>query len=210
METKNYQINARKIHFLTLPGEKLLASERKHWFVIVAPLVYIAIFGFLLFSANAYIFLILVPSLLSFFLLLVAILLLTTSIFAKIIVEWYFHVYIITTRKILEISYAPLCSQITNEVLLDQVRCTEVDTKIHGIIGEIVDKGDVIVTFDRPTHEEEFIISDINKPEALGMFLGDMLTTLHPTAQIPHWFGQKNGNTTYNFIDEMAPAINSN
>lgn len=205
METENNQISARKIHFLTLPGEKLLASERKHWFVIVAPLVYLVAFGLLLFSLNFYLFFILSPSLLFFSLASLLILLLLTNIMTKLLVEWYFHVYIITTKKIVEMSYAPLSSQSVNEVLLDQVRCTEIDTKTHGMINEFIEKGDVIVTFDRPTHQEECILADVYKPEALGLFLGDTLSMLHQARFGPNWYRQKNGKSNYYFTDDLLP-----
>lgn len=102
-------------------------------------------------------------------------------------------------------SYTPLASQNVNEVLLDQVRCTEIDTQTHGIINEFIEKGDVIVTFDRPTHQEECILADVYKPEALGMFLGDTLSMIHENRLGPNWYGQKNGKSSYHYTDDLVP-----
>lgn len=85
--------------------------------------------------------------------------------------DWYFHLYILTNRKILEVWYAPLYSHVMNDVLLDQVNCTQVDFRRSGFLNEMLDMGDVVLTFDRPTHQEEFIFKDVSKSYKLGVFL---------------------------------------
>ena len=93
------------------------------------------------------------------------------SFITKNIIDWYFHMYILTTRKMLEIRYTPLSSYIMNDVLLDKVNCTEIDFRTKGIVNELLDIGDVVITFDRPTSQEEFVLRDIKSCHKLGSFL---------------------------------------
>jgi hypothetical protein len=89
----------------------------------------------------------------------------------KSVIDWYFNIYIVTNKKITEICYKPLSSRQVSGILLNQVRCTEIDTKINGIINEFLDVGDIIITFDRPTHQEEFVLTDIEDPKRIETYL---------------------------------------
>jgi hypothetical protein len=92
----------------------------------------------------------------------------------------------------LEIRYTPLVSHIMSEVLLDKVNCTEVDLRIDGFFNELIDRGDVIITFDRPTHQEEFILKDMKQPSKIGKFISRQLidhSVDNPFQQI--WFTRK-------------------
>ncbi|MFI5265118.1 MAG: hypothetical protein ACHQT7_00020 [Candidatus Levyibacteriota bacterium] len=91
------------------------------------------------------------------------------------LVHWYFHLYLITTKKILEVRYNPLFSELSSSVLLDQVRCTEIDAEMHGFISEILDLGNVRITFDRPTHQEEFVLKNIRSPRKIANHLSTHL-----------------------------------
>ncbi len=153
--------------FVTLAGEQLILAQRRHWSAFVFPVIFTAALGFIS------VLLITTASLFfhSFAILLFAVLFwiiaLLSTFIAKSVTDWYFNLYIVTNRKILELSYKPLASRKVNEVLLDQVRCTEIDTKIEGLINEVLDVGDVIVTFDRPTHQEEFVFTRIANPRSV-------------------------------------------
>jgi len=161
--------------FLTLRGEQLLLVQRKHVYILIAPIV----MTFLLtvfFGGVSYI--LFIHFLFSISLFLVSLLLLTSfmlSIIAKVIIDWYFHLYIVTTRKILEVSYTPFSSLSRNDILLDRVNCTEIDVQRHGILGELMDIGDIVITFDRPTHREEFVLRDIEACNKIGIFLTQTL-----------------------------------
>jgi len=136
------------------------------------------------------------------------------SISAKIVTDWYFHFYVVTDKRIIEISHAPLFSHTMCDVLLSQVRCTEIDVKINGIIHQLLDIGDIIVSFDRPTHQEEFVFYDIKDPRKIGAILGDEFTALtNETGQAVIWSGARretNGdekNTSkFKFIEEIFPG----
>lgn len=97
--------------------------------------------------------------------------------------------YILTTRKILEISYNPLSSRIVNDILLDHVNCTEIDLRTHGFFNELIGMGDIVITFDRPTHQEEFVFRDVKECHDLGRFLTRQLMDRHVQNMMqPIWF----------------------
>ena len=162
-------------NFLTLHGERLLLVKRKHKVVIVFPIAIISLLIALFFASESVVFTNLFPStalLVVTGLLLICILL--TSI-TKCIMDWYYHIYILTTRKILEVSYTPLYAHVVNDVLLDRVNCTEVDFQRNGILNELLDMGDVVLTFDRPTKQESFTFKNIKNSYKLGRFLTQQL-----------------------------------
>jgi hypothetical protein len=157
--------------FLTLTGEKLLLVKRRHPFVIFFPILISTFIITLMIFCSAIFFTNLFPSpslFITTVLLFISVLL---TIITKSIMDWYFHLYILTTRKVLEVWYAPLYAHVMNDVLLDQVNCTQVDFRRSGFLNQIMDMGDVVLTFDRPTRQEEFVFKDINKCYKLGVFL---------------------------------------
>ena len=83
--------------------------------------------------------------------------------------------YIVTNRKILELKYTPLTSYTVNDIMLDQVNCTEIDLISKGFLNEIIDMGDISITFDRPTNQEEFIFKDIQGSHELTIYLTQQL-----------------------------------
>lgn len=204
------QSNAPPMHhelalFLTLPGEELLFAKRKHWLILVLPLLLQGWIGLMLFGIT-YLFLVSFFSQALLFLVFTStIVVVMLSIMAKTIVDWYFHFYIITTRKMIEYCCTPLFSHSVNEILLDQVRCTEIDVRTEGIVNHLVNKGDVTVTFDRPTHQEEMILTDISDPRSIGIFLADtfdMLKTDSTSEGV--WFRSRGHNRHYYFTDGLS------
>ena len=171
MSQQNILTTAVHEKFVTLPGEELIFAQRKHWSVFAFPLgvfIFIASLTFIV-SLAAY------PLFSAYFSLITAGLCLMVafilSLAVRSVIDWYFNIYVVTNRKILEISYSPLSSHKIYEVLLDQVKCTEIDVKIEGFINDLLDVGHVIVTFDRPTHQEEFVFDYMENPRALESFL---------------------------------------
>ncbi len=167
----NLLIQAAQSRFVTLPGEELIFAQRKHWLTFATPIFMLSIMGI-----AASIALIIASSMFInyLFLLFPAFLLMSVfilSVALRSIIDWYFNIYIVTNKKIMEISYSPLSSQQINEVLLDQVKCTEIDTKTEGFLNDILDIGHVIVTFDRPTHQEEFVFDYMESPRKIEAYL---------------------------------------
>ena len=194
--------------FLSLPGERLLFFQRQHWIVLL-PLVAIVSFAFLASLPIAYVIFVIFFSQIFFFLTFTVLAsVIVLAFYIKLFTEWYFHFYVITTKKIMELSYRPLSSDTINDVLLSQVRCTEVDVKTTGFIHELFDIGDIAITFDRPTHhQEEFIFNDIKNPREMGMFLISALDfVMREVASNSVWYKPNAPNSNdFKFTDEITP-----
>lgn len=175
--------------FLTLANEELLLVQRRHIFVILLPIFLTSFVVILFIFASFVLFIQFFNSIPLFIIAALLIVSAGLSLIVKVIIDWYFHIYILTNRKILEIWYTPLASYTVNDILLDKVNCTEIDLNIHGFVHELIDMGDVVITFDRPTHEEEFILKDIPRPEKIERYLTRTLMD-HQTRDslFPMWF----------------------
>src|SRR5579863_2728704 len=161
--------------FLTLKNEELLLVKRQHPFVVIMPILLTCCLAVFFISGAFVIFKDFFVSASLFFV--TALLLISTaiSIITKVIVDWYFHMYILTNRKILELRYTPLTSYIVNDIMLDRVNCTEIDLLSNGFLNELIDMGDISITFDRPTHQEEFVLKDIEGSHELATYLTQQL-----------------------------------
>lgn len=154
--------------------EEVLFKKRQHWTVLLPSLVLLTFLSLFIITAALGIFTYfsLIPTHPDVLFSIIALtLLFTSTVTAKTIMEWYFHVYTLTTHRIMETCYSPLFSHWINDVLLDEVRCTEIDIKTHGFINQYFNKGDVVITFDRPTHEEEFTLSNVKNPQEVGQII---------------------------------------
>lgn len=160
--------------FLEMPGESLVLYTWQHPLFLLPPLSSLVFFVSLVFALSLflintlhlwYIFAPLSLSLLAF----------TLSAATKIVIDWYFHIYVVTTHKLVEISYSPFFMHKTNTILLDQVRCTEIDEGQQGILEELCNFGDITLTFDRPTHSEEFTLHHISNPIQVATELRNVL-----------------------------------
>lgn len=194
--------------FLSLPGERLLFFRRQHWIVLL-PLIVTVLLVFLASSVIAYVaFVIFLSQILLFFTFITLALVVVLAFSIKLFTEWYFHLYVITTKKIMELSYRPLSSDMINDVLLSQVRCTEIDVRTKGFIHELFDIGDIAVTFDRPTHQEEFIFNDIKNPREMGIFLVNALDfVMREIVSNAVWYKPQapDNNSGFKFTDEIIP-----
>lgn len=166
--------------FLTLEDEHLVYSTRQHWSRLM-PVFTVNILLILLIAFFTVFSSFMMPFYsLSFLILGIIVLTISMEILIKQLVEWYFHFYIVTNRKIIEVAYRPMYSKVIYEVLLDQVRCTEVDVQGNGVINEIFNVGTVLITFDRPTNEKIFSIKNIKRPRTVAMHLGDVFGMQKP------------------------------
>lgn len=171
---------------LTLPNEVLVTAKRQHYFVLITKLGgIIFISGLLLVGLwlTYYVLKIRLELQLAGYLLLFS---LGVNFITKTIVDWYFHIYLVTNRKIVEIAAVPFYSDIVNDVFLDQVRTTEVDANVNNFIEEILNLGDVTIAFDRPSHDELFVMRSIADPCETAMKLGDALEVVMHSS--PVWF----------------------
>ncbi|MBI4080233.1 MAG: hypothetical protein HY430_00500 [Candidatus Levybacteria bacterium] len=191
--------------FISKEREKLLVVTRKHWITILPHLLLLLAFTLLTIAiiiSSSFYFSVPTHFVILSFLLSFGI---SSSICWFTIVSWYYHLYIVTTRKILEYRYIPLFTHNINDVLLDQVRCTEVDIAKNGFIAELFDIGTITVTFDRPTHQEEFVLANIPSPETMGIYLGDALDV--KKFDMPRvWHKTDNPSKPFRFTEEIFPG----
>lgn len=191
--------------FLTTSGERLLITTRQHWIALIWPLVVTVLVASALIILTAFAFLWTIHSPTMFISITLLIVLVGLNLATKLIIDWYFHLYVITNRKIIKAQYSPLFSHVVNEIMLDQVRCTEIDIQMGGFINELIDVGNVEITFDRPTHQEEFVLSNIKNPKKVGIFLGDMLDIMKRQPAETSWFRTKDKQQGFRFIEEIFP-----
>lgn len=138
----------------------------------------------------------------------VAFIIFVVLIAVLLILQWLFNFYIVTNKKIIDMQYAPPISHNLSTILLDQVRCTEVDLQKNGLLRELLDIGDVIITFDRPTHKEVFTLSNIRHPEQVSLYLGHALTVLRTEAPIePFWFRPQQTTNKLQIGEDIYPLV---
>ena len=192
---------------IALDGEEIVFVQRKHWLVLIPPLFFLSFLSFLFFiSINTIlIFLSFDP----FFLIINSFFMFTISatFFSQIITEWYFEVYVLTNRRLLEFRYTPLNSYTLNDVLLEQVRCTEIDTQTFGILNKYLDIGDITITFDRPTHQEAFTLYSIKNFHKLSQLLCTLLLPIQQKQTSTIWY---KGDKTSRKMTPLSELLSKN
>lgn len=193
-------------YFLTLPDERLLIAKRQHWIVLLLPIMMGALLCLVLVLLVALLYLIKAIDLFSAVLgVLIAFAIFTTYV-ANRYIDWRFHLYVLTTRKILEVTFTPIFSHVINDVFLDQVRTTEIDINVSGVINEFVNVGDVVILFDRPSHEETMVLRNIEDPRGTGILISDALENImHNT---PIWFQPREPHNAVKFNEEVYTRRN--
>lgn len=162
----------REENFLTTPGEEVLLATRKNWCIVLFPIIISSIIIVMFMLVATFLT---VKNLLPPVLFISAILLgilVENVLVSKILIDWNFNFFVVTTKKILEIQCSPLASCNTNSIFLDKVRTTEIDVRVKGLINELLDVGDITIIFDEMSNKRVFNISEINHPRELGEMLG--------------------------------------
>ncbi len=199
--------------FKLFNDEELIFACREHWLPIVLRLVRKSFVGLFMATACSSIFILLIHSTAlaagTFFLTV----LITGLLAVRDLIHWSFHMYIATNKQLIEVHYNPLISHAINSVLLEQIRCTEIDVEMYGIIPELLGIGNVEITFDRPTHKEVFIIKDIRSPRAIANLLSAQIhQTLGPGQRQglqPLW-SKELKNNKYRFLGDVNYGYTSN
>lgn len=196
--------DSKDLNFTIYPNEKIILVTRSHWTSLIPPISIVLLLSilaiFILIGTN------IIFNYSAVFLILGAVLILVTSSLAATqkTVEWYLHIYIVSSIKIIEIFHSPLFFGKVTEILLSQVRCTEVDSEMKGIIHHIFDTGDVTITFDRPTHDKAFILRNIRRPNLVCMHLASALIDKQKEiSQKEIWFRDEKENRDI-FIDDFV------
>lgn len=157
--------------FKLFQDEELIFACREHWLPMVLRLIRQTLFGIVFAIGAALVASFLLHSVsisIASFLLVV---LISSVVSVRSLIHWSFHLYIATTKQIIEVHYSPLLSQSVNSILLEQIRCTEIDVAMFGIIPELIGIGNVEITFDRPTHKEIFVLRSIRSPRMIANLL---------------------------------------
>ena len=187
--------------YLSLPDEEIIIAKRKHILVLIATSTSILFIGIFATSLLIYLLSTIIRSTLITITFVLIALTLTSFAISKTIVDWYYHIYIVTTRKILEVKCIPFFSDTIDNVFLDQVRTTEVDTIIPSFMHELLDIGSVTVAFDRPSHDEVYTLSNIKNPRETAKFLADALENLMRPASV--WFNHVGSNEITKFTEDI-------
>ncbi len=186
--------------------EKILLRKRQHWLVLIMPVFFSIIIATVATSFLYYLFLLKISQIGLFISSALVVILITSSAIVKLLVDWHCHFYILTTNRILEICYKPLFSNYINNVILNQVKSTEIDIEITGVINQLLDMGNVIITFDRPTHQEEFRLMNIKDPKETGFLMSDALDIEKPDIMdAPIWYKSKNEDHRFKITEEIFP-----
>lgn len=206
MNTKFIEISDRDCqNFITLAGEQIQVIKRQHPFVLIGPILGIILTSF---------FILIFGNLINYFVLKSTITGITFSFVAslatfaliiKSILDWYYHLYVITSRKILEIRCIPFFSDQIDDVFLDQVRTTEIDATIPNFICELLDMGDVTIAFDRPSHDEVYILSNIKNPREVAILLGKEFED--EMTQSPVWFKSNETTPLVKVSEDVYPNL---
>lgn len=215
--TKNeLQLENGKTIDLRDTTEKIFLRKRKHWIVLVAP-VFSLLIGYIFILAIS-----LGASLMYYQLRILAlpfVILLTIliiNIVVKLVMDWLFHFYVLTNKRILDIQYSPLFKDIINNVILSQVKTTEVSFESKGFVNRLFNLGNVIVTFDRPTHADEFLLDDIADPKDVCFLMARVLditgqNNLAANQDLmarPVWTRTNDTAHPYHITDEIVPKRN--
>ncbi len=199
--------------FKLFNDEDLIFATREHWLPLTLRVIKQTFLGLVIATMISSVIVLLLQSislaLSAFFL----IILIASIISVRDLIHWSFHLYIATNKQIIEIHYSPLLSEAINSVLLDQIRCTEIDVAMYGFIPELIGIGNVELTFDRPTHKEEFIIRDIRSPRKIANLLS---AQIHQGQQLkpiqreqPLWIKELSTNK-YRYLGETPYGYTSN
>lgn len=184
-----------------LPDERIIIEARAHKLILIVPIIVTLVFLALFVAGFAVLFLNVIPNPMLFVSGVMVGSAAAASAITKIVTDWYYHLYSITTRRIIEHTSNPLFSERINEVLLDQVRIIEVDINMSGIVEDLLNIGDVIVAFDRPSHQETFVMSHIENPAEVGEVLAKAFETM--MHEVPIWFQRGYKTNPLQFADDI-------
>ena len=194
MNSKFIEITEKDcLNFITLSGEQIQVIKRQHPFVLIGPIIGIILTSIFVFVLGNILNLLFIKSITTVIIFSLLIILSSFAFLLKAVLNWYYHLYVITSRKILEINCIPFFSDQIDDVFLDQVRTTEIDAHIPNFIYELLDIGDVTIAFDRPSHDEVFTLSKIKSPREVAALLGKEFE--EEMTQSPVWF--KNAETPH-------------
>lgn len=196
------------LSYLSTSDEKLLYVGKPSAATLI-PGFLVIFFGLgVMYTLIHYVTLVFLSNLTLYMLGILILILFSISMSGFLIIDWLFDFYIVTNKKIIEMQYAPPFSHNLSTILMDQVRCTEIDMQKKGLWRELLDIGDVTITFDRPTHQEAFVLGNIRNPEQVSLYLGHALTAIRTQTPIkPFWFRPQRTNNKLQIGEDIYPLF---
>lgn len=158
-------------NFITLDDEKVILVQRKHWVLMSGPIIILLLlFGLaeIIFFTGLVIYLAMPLLFAGLTILFINVAL---SYVVKIIIGWHGHLYIVTTKRIMEVHYVPFSSYHVNDLLLDQMSIAEIEVDVGNIFNELMGKGDVIIHLNQYAHESLFTLRDVDQPRKMELSL---------------------------------------
>lgn len=191
--------------FLTLPGEKLILFEKQHWISLIPSLLATLALNICLFSTLLFVYTLLQIPTTVFATACALILLIFYYTTLKFVVDWMNHFYIISTRRILEVNLSPFYFNDIHNVLLDQVRITEVDIDVKSVVHDLLNVGIIVISFDRPSLDNTINMKNILNARTIGPQLSDTLESIMTNKSI--WFGDSHKSPMMQsdeYVDEFS------
>lgn len=146
-------------------GEKIILIVRRHWFNVFQNLFSIFLMTFLLFAS--YLFLPLIFPILNadsfrdlFIFLENLFAMMIWMIFFLVWVDYYFDVWIITDRRVVNVEQKGLFSREVSEVELEKIQ--DITTEVNGVIPTFLNYGNVYI--QTAAEKERFIFADVADP----------------------------------------------
>ncbi len=160
------------------PDEVLELLLRRHWITNV-PWIFVSLFGFALpaiiiaLSRNFDINFFSVPPEVAFGLIIVWYMLILGYVLEQFL-YWYYNIYIVTSKHLVDINFHSLLYRDVTESALDDVQ--SVSSKIKGIFGSLFNYGDVTAQTAAATHFISF--ADVPFPDLVADRIEDLRSAL--------------------------------
>ncbi len=205
-------VEVQTYQYSSLPSlnDRILIFTRSHVFYLWVKLIFNSICGLTLSVILGVLFTLSYPSfpMLIFSETLIITFFLTLS--ANEFINWYFHFYLVTKRKIVEVWNTPFGKYFINEIMLDRVKCTEVDISSNGVLNQLLRIGDVTVTFDRPTqHRDSFIFQNVSNANSIREILSDYFSEDRKETTAWYVFDRQKKGLIYPLEDTSMPRLHA-
>ncbi len=162
------------------PDEIVELLLRRHW-VTNLPWIFTALFGFVLpavviaLTKNFNINFFSIPPQVAIGLIIIWYMLLLGYVIEQFL-YWYYNIYIVTTKHLVDINFHSLLYRDVTESAIDDIQ--SVSAKIKGIFGSLFNFGDVIALTAAESHFISFL--DVPFPDLIADRIEDLRSSLNP------------------------------
>lgn len=209
---KKQPVEVSTYQYSSLPSlnDRILIFTRSHIFYLSLKIFFNSVIGFILALVAGFSLTVSYPSFIMLIFSETLILTFIMTLNVNEFINWYFHFYLVTKRKIVEVWNTPFGKYFINEIMLDRVKCTEVDISSNGFINQVLRIGDVIVTFDRPTqHRDSFVFHNIANANSIREILSDYFSEDRKETTTWYVFDRHKGGLTYPLDETIRPRLHA-